>query len=101
MRGKWFENFDFPIVGSKIKIVVNLSVTYQNLSGKKLTLKNVFLKMGFAFENFDLPIVGSIVVNLSVTYHNLSVENRNPMEKESAQSNLPSTRKVISRKFYT
>ena len=50
--------------------------------------------MGFAFENFDLPIVGSIVVNLSVTYHNLSVENRNPMEKESAQSDLPSKRKV-------
>ena len=24
MRGKWFENFDFPILGSKIKIVVNL-----------------------------------------------------------------------------
>ena len=35
MWGKWFENFDFPIVGSKIKIVVNLSVTYQNLSGEK------------------------------------------------------------------
>ena len=30
-----FENFDLPIVGSKIKIVVNLSVTYQNLSGEK------------------------------------------------------------------
>ena len=35
MRGKWFENFDFPVLGSKIKIVVNLSVTYQNLSGEK------------------------------------------------------------------
>ena len=34
-RGKWFENFDFPIVGSKINIAVNLSVTYQNLSGEK------------------------------------------------------------------
>ena len=49
--------------------------------------------MGFAFENFDLPIVGSIVVNLSVTYHNLSVENRNPMEKESVQSDLLSKKK--------
>ena len=25
------ENFDFPIVGSKIKVVVESSVTYQNL----------------------------------------------------------------------
>ena len=30
-----FEFFYLPIVGSKIKIVVNLSVTYQNLSGEK------------------------------------------------------------------
>ena len=33
--GIGFENLDLPIVGSKIKIVVNLSVTYQNLSGEK------------------------------------------------------------------
>ena len=30
-----FENFDFPIVGSKIKVVVESSVTYQNLSVEK------------------------------------------------------------------
>ena len=29
------ENFDFPIVGSKIKVVVESSVTYQNLSAEK------------------------------------------------------------------
>ena len=33
--GKGFENFDLPIVGSKIKIVVDLSVTYQSLPVEK------------------------------------------------------------------
>ena len=33
--GKGFENFDFPIVGSKIQIVVDPSVTYENLSVEK------------------------------------------------------------------
>ena len=30
-----FEKMDFPIVGSKIKVVVESSVTYQNLSVEK------------------------------------------------------------------
>ena len=30
-----FENLDFPIVGSKIKVVVNFIYGYQNLSGDK------------------------------------------------------------------
>ena len=30
-----FENFDFPIVGSKTKVVVESSVTYENLSVEK------------------------------------------------------------------
>ena len=29
MIGKWFDNFDLPIVGSKIKIVVNLKGGYR------------------------------------------------------------------------
>ena len=33
--GLRLKKMDFPIVGSKIKIFVDLSVTYQNLSGEK------------------------------------------------------------------
>ena len=35
MTGKWFGNFDLPIVWSKIKIVENPCVTYENLSVEK------------------------------------------------------------------
>ena len=51
-------------------------------------------------ENFDLPIVGSkkIVVNLNVILGHWPIKtyqekNWNAMEKESAQSDLPSKRK--------
>ena len=33
------ENFDFPIVGSKIKVVVESSVTYQNLLAENSKFK--------------------------------------------------------------
>ena len=35
MTGKWFENLKTPIIGSKIKVVVNFIYGYQNLSGEK------------------------------------------------------------------
>ena len=35
MTGKWFENLKIPIIGSKIKVVVNFIYGYQNLSGEK------------------------------------------------------------------
>ena len=35
MSGKWFENLKTPIIGSKIKVVVNFIYGYQNLPEEK------------------------------------------------------------------
>ena len=35
MGGNGFENLKIPIIGSKIKVVVNFIYGYQNLSGEK------------------------------------------------------------------